>query len=293
MDPLLKKLTMLNHCAALSFKQVKRLLNDDPGLRCLESTSVSYFQSKLQISSTKAAELHRKLHTLPFEKLFQSYQQNQIHMIHFQDPQYPKLLKNIYDPPWLLYAIGNLPLLNERQLAVVGSRKVLDESIYALSKLLPHLVANGFVITSGLAKGVDTAAHKMTINQGGRTIGVLGSGFFHIYPQENRNLAENMKLNHLLLSEYPPYQKPNPWHFPMRNRIISGMSCGTLVVQAAKKSGSLITAEFALQEGREVFAVPGTMHLPEYEGVHLLIQQGAKLVMNGNDITEELTNFYS
>ncbi|RDI47471.1 DNA processing protein [Falsibacillus pallidus] len=293
MNPLKTKLTMLNHCAVISFRQLQRLLDDDPELRCLESRSVSYFQSKLQISSMKATELHRNLHTLPFEKLFHSYRLNQIYIIHFKDPQYPHLLKNIYNPPWLLYAIGNPSLLNERQLAVVGSRKVVEPSLMALSKLIPHLVSNGFVITSGLAKGVDKAAHTLTINHGGQTIGVLGSGFFHIYPQENRTLAENMKLNHLLLSEYPPHQKPNPWHFPMRNRIISGMASGTLVVQAAKKSGSLITAELALQEGREVFAVPGSMHLPEYEGSHFLIQQGAKLVMNGNDITEELTNFYS
>ena len=178
--------------------------------------------------------------------------------------------------------------LKREAIAIVGARGADGYSQAALNLLLPPLITNDIVIVSGLAKGADTMAHKRTIEFGGKTIAVLGGGFFHLYPSENRGLAEKIKHEHLLISEYPPIWKPEKWHFPMRNRIISGLAKGTVVIQAKKRSGSLITADFALDASREVFALPGQIDNPLSEGTNHLIQQGAKLISSGQDILEEL-----
>jgi DNA processing protein len=231
-----------------------------------------------------------RLQIKPADKLLAEYSANNIHLITFFDKVYPESLKTIYQPPWVLFAKGDLSLLNsQKTLAVVGSRNASTYGLKTIEYLFPQLIDSGTVIISGLAKGIDAHSHKTAIRLGGKTIGVIAGGFNHLYPKENIELAKYMMQNHLVLSEYPPDTKPERWHFPMRNRIISGLSRGTLIVEAQKKSGSLITAEFALNDGREVFAVPGSILSANSEGVHELIQQGAKLIKNSGDILEELT----
>jgi DNA processing protein len=217
------------------------------------------------------------------------YKNNEISVITIFDKEYPRALKEIYQPPWVLYAKGDISLLEkEPMLAVVGSRQATQYGKNAIRLIFPELIDHNLVIVSGLAKGIDALAHEQTIRLGGRTIAVIAGGLYHIYPKENIPLATNMMRSQLILSEYPPDTKPLRWHFPARNRIISGLSAGTLIIEAKRKSGSLITANYAVHEGREVFSLPGSIFNPCSGGTNELIQQGAKLVTNANDILEEL-----
>lgn len=222
------------------------------------------------------------------DQIINLYNSHNIQFITILDPEYPPLLKEIYQPPLGLFILGNKELLSQKILAIVGARDADGLGKDVLNKLLPPLIDRQLVIVSGLAKGADTFAHEKTIQLGGKTIAVLGSGFYHIYPRENMKLAKIIAMDHCLVSEYPPIKRPEKWHFPMRNRIIAGLSLGVLVLQAKRRSGSLITADFALDAGREVFAIPGPIQHKLFEGTNRLIQQGAKLVMNAQDILEEL-----
>ncbi|MBM7578484.1 DNA-processing protein DprA [Jeotgalibacillus terrae] len=202
------------------------------------------------------------------------------------DSIYPDHLREIYDPPVILYSKGNAEYLsNQKMLAVVGSRKADQYTETMLNIILPDLLAEGICIVSGLAKGADSIAHRLALN--GQTIGVTGSGFQHIYPRSNHDLYQQMAARQLLLSEYPPYIKPQKFHFPMRNRIIAGLSKGLLVTQAAMKSGTMITVDRALEEGRDIFSVPGSALDPLCEGTNSLISQGAKLTVSAKDILNE------
>jgi DNA processing protein len=217
------------------------------------------------------------------------YQTNEITVITILDKEYPPLLKEIYQPPWALFAKGDLSLLETvPKLAVVGSRQATQYGKNAIRLIFPGLIDKGVLIVSGLARGVDALAHEYAIKNGGNTIAVIAGGFYHIYPKENMNLALEMMKNQLVLSEYPPDTKPLRWHFPSRNRIISGLSKGTLIIEAKRKSGSLITANFAVNEGRDVFSLPGSIFNPYSIGANELIQQGAKLVTSAEDILEEI-----
>lgn len=211
-------------------------------------------------------------------------------VICFQDPLYPPQLKEIADPPLLLYVAGNAALLSAAQIAIVGSRHPSPLGSEKASEFAAQLAATGFVITSGLALGIDKACHQGTLAVQGKTIAVLGTGLNQIYPRTHVGLA-NTILQHggALVSEFPLNTAPLPWHFPRRNRIISGLSLGVLVVEAALNSGSLITARCALEQNREVFAIPGSINHPLARGCHQLIRQGAKLVETLDDILEELS----
>ncbi|RST75599.1 DNA-protecting protein DprA [Siminovitchia acidinfaciens] len=222
------------------------------------------------------------------KRILEKYRANDISIVTIYDNEYPEMLKEIYDPPLALFTLGEKSLLKRNSIAIVGARTADVYAKQAIESLLGPLLERDMVIVSGLAKGTDTFAHRLTIQLGGKTIAVLGGGFFHLYPPENKQLAEQIKKGHLLVSEYPPIWRPQKWYFPMRNRIISGLAKGTVIVQAKVRSGSLITADYALEEGREVFAVPGPIGAPLSEGTNKLIQQGAKLVTSGNDILEEL-----
>ncbi|MCF1675519.1 MAG: DNA-processing protein DprA [Tetragenococcus halophilus] len=204
---------------------------------------------------------------------------------------YPAELLELPYPPLVIFYRGNLDLLNYPRLAFVGARQASKYSTQVISKLLPTIVKRQFVIVSGLAKGVDRMSHEMTIRSGGLTIGVVGCGLDICYPREVSALFGEMKKNHLVLSEYPqgtPIQKN---HFPMRNRIIAGLSKATCVIEAKERSGSLITAQLALDYGKEVFAIPGEILTGQSDGCHRLIQDGAKCVVSVQDILEELPNF--
>ncbi|MGE6258738.1 DNA-processing protein DprA [Heyndrickxia sporothermodurans] len=282
------RLLHLHHCRGIGQQGILKILQYDPSLKKLYHFSAPLLRNLTQLSSENFRKFHYDLHHLDPTKIILNLTTNKINYVTIFDKDYPYLLKQIYNPPLVLYTIGNMSLMKNPCLAIVGSRKGNENARLAIEVLLPPLIKKGINIVSGLAKGVDTMAHQSTIKLKGKTIGILGSGFFHVYPQENELLAENMKKEHLLISEYPPQVRPQRWHFPMRNRIISGLCRGTLIIQAEERSGSLITAEYALQEGREVFAVPGYISDSLSRGTNRLIQQGAKLVLHGEDIIEEL-----
>ncbi len=202
---------------------------------------------------------------------------------------YPPLLSETADPPLLLYVIGDATCLPLPQLAVVGSRNPTRGGERTAREFAMHLAASGLAITSGLASGIDTAAHEGAIAAGGRTIAVMGTGIDRVYPAANRGLAHRIvDSGGALVSEFPLGVAPAPWHFPRRNRIIAGLSLGTLVVEAARRSGSLITARLAAEQGREVFAIPGSIHNALARGCHRLIRDGARLVESAEDIFSEL-----
>jgi DNA processing protein len=204
------------------------------------------------------------------------------------NPKYPTALLNIASPPMVLYVEGNLEILNQRQIALVGSRAPSHQGKQIAKFITQALCEYDWVINSGLALGVDGICHQQTLDSHGRTVGVLGCGIDEIYPMRHKSLSERILNNNgTLLSEFTPGVKPKPEHFPRRNRIISGMSKGVVVVEAAIKSGSLISARYAAEQGKEVFAIPGNIFNPLSAGCHWLIQQGAKLVTCVEDINEE------
>jgi len=210
------------------------------------------------------------------------------HIITLTDSNYPQLLRQIPDPPPFLYVSGKLDR-SPVKIAVVGSRNATGYGLTTTKALSTNLAALGVTIVSGMARGIDTAAHQGALAAGGRTIAVLGSGLEQIYPASNKPLFQRISEEGAVVSEFSLFTKPEGHNFPIRNRIISGMSLGTVVVEATKKSGSLITARLAAEQNREVFAVPGSIHSFKSIGTHTLIKQGAKLVENAQDIIEELT----
>ncbi len=210
------------------------------------------------------------------------------HLLTWEDAHYPPLLKEIHDPPAVLYAKGNLDCFKQLTLAMIGSRKPSITGSETAKRFAYELAANPLSIVSGLALGIDTQAHKGCLEANGKTIAVMGTGIDRVYPYQNHHLAEKICFNGLLLSEFPLGTPPAAGHFPQRNRIISGLSLITLVVEAAIRSGSLITARMALEQNRDVFAIPGSILNPQARGCHYLLQQGAKLVTSSQDILEEL-----
>jgi DNA processing protein len=204
------------------------------------------------------------------------------------DPEYPALLKQIVDPPPALFYRGDLALAQKPSIAMVGSRRASPYALNAAEHLARQVVSAGIAIVSGLARGVDSASHAAALEAGGATIAILGTGIDIVYPRSNRRLFRLIEERGLILSEFAPGTPPLPMNFPIRNRVISGISLGTVIVEATSRSGSLITARTAAEQNREVFAVPGPIFSAGSEGTHRLIQYGAKLVHDANDILEEL-----
>lgn len=202
------------------------------------------------------------------------------------DDDYPLELKEIHNPPVLLFYKGNLDLLQKAKLAVVGARKCSDVGSKSVRKIITEL-ENRFVIVSGLARGIDTAAHLSALKNGGASIGIIGTGLDVYYPKENQRLQDFMMQNHLVMSEYGPGEQPLKYHFPERNRIIAGLCQGIVVAEAKMRSGSLITCERALEEGRDIFAIPGNILDGKTSGCLQLIQEGAKCITSGFDISNE------
>jgi DNA processing protein len=288
MDEFRKKFIYLCNIPGISWNEIYQTLKKDPQLQNLskikphhQSQSGIVKNQKFQLSSLQK---HDYLH-----EQIKSYSSKGIEVITYFDDHYPPMLKEIYQPPWCLFLLGNSALLhNPNKLAIVGARQASPYGCNVIEFILPPLVKKNIIIISGLAKGIDALAHQTTMDYGGNTIAVIAGGFFHLYPKENENLAKRIAIQNLIISEYPPDTKPLKWHFPARNRIISGLSLGTIIIEAKRKSGSLITANYALQEGREVFAIPGNIFSELSEGTNDLIQQGAKLVLTGEDILSEL-----
>ena len=236
-------------------------------------------------------ETNKWIESMDWDLEIKKLQDKKVKILTILDGAYPQRLKEIYLPPIVLFYRGNLSLINQRTVAIVGSR---DHSKYAkecIHELIPPIVNDGIVVVSGLARGVDTLAHEEALKTNGNTIAVIGSGLDVIYPPENANLYSMIGNKGLLLSEYPLMSRPLKLHFPYRNRIIAGLSHGVCVIEAKEKSGSLITANLALSENREVFAVPGNIFSPHSKGTNSLIEAGACLVSSGETISKNLKYF--
>lgn len=239
------------------------------------------------VSDRLAAAIHGQPVTDAVRKELAEIGRSDYSVVTMNDPGYPDLLLRIPDPPPFLYVHGALGDCS-RCIAVVGARSATAYGRYTAEKLCREMTGAGITIVSGLARGIDTAAHRGALAAGGRTIAVLGTGLSRIYPEANRELVRRIAASGAVITEFPLNAGPDPHHFPVRNRIISGISLGTVVVEAARKSGSLITARLAAEQNREVFAVPGNVHSAKSAGTHYLIKQGAKLVETAADIFEEL-----
>ncbi len=255
-------------------------------LNCIYDLSPHDLQKNLPLKPDFSLQLCKYLRSHPIEPVLETYKQHNIHSISINEKRFPDQLKHIPDPPLILYYQGKIGLCsNNRLLSVVGSRKPTSNAPEVLRTLLMPLIMEGFTIVSGLAAGIDGLSHQLALRSA--TIAVLGSGLCHPYPAQNRGLFKEIAEHHLVLSEYPPFVRPERWFFPERNRIISGLSQATLVVEAQARSGSLITADQALEQGKDVLAVPGPITDLNYKGTNFLIQQGAKLIMSHEDILTE------
>ncbi|RLQ92685.1 DNA-processing protein DprA [Planomicrobium sp. Y74] len=289
MDSLFEqRLMALHYVYPQPLNRIKRLMIDDSNLEHLESRPAWEISQLLGIKPEAAISLkdaYRKSLNNPYSE---TYEKHKIIPISYNHPNYPQSLFHLIDPPVILYAKGKIEyLLNEDRIAVIGARKASVYSQKAMDLILPDLVAAGFIVVSGLAKGADAMAHRTAIDCGGKTIAVTGSGFLHPYPKENDELNIIIEETQLAITEYPPYMQPKRWNFPMRNRIISGLAKGVLVTEAEVKSGTLSTIEHALEHGKDIFAVPGSICSPLSAGPHKLIFEGAKPVWNGLQVLEE------
>ncbi|MFD2704819.1 DNA-processing protein DprA [Salibacterium lacus] len=269
----------------MTWKRTAAIYRIDPTFSLPYHLSASELAQCLHLEPYQASSLRRYLHST--ERTPACYEKQDIHILTPFMKEYPQRLRHIYDPPWVLYAKGRIDLLHsEKSLAVVGTRKPTSYGLEALEELLPPVIEQGTCIISGLAAGTDTAAHKLTVRKKGAAAAVLGAGFAHIYPRENTAIFHQLSRCHLLLSEFPPDTPPRKWQFPMRNRIISGLSDAVFITEAASRSGSLITAYQALEQGRDVKVLPGSIFSPMSAGTNQLIKEGALPVTGAHDLLE-------
>jgi DNA processing protein len=284
------------HFARVSAKQLKEIEQLFGSLEQALLRPLQEWKNSKILTEKKLAYLFDKENENKIQQAIEWQKQAQQRIICLDDECFPDLLKKISDPPILLYVLGSVALLSDPQIGIVGSRNASRYGVTVAQDFAEHLVNVGLTVTSGLASGIDKAAHEGALKAeqkqkspgGGATIAVVGTGLDRVYPATNKNLAHEIAKNGAIVSEYPLGTKPLARHFPERNRIISGMSTGVLVVEAALKSGSLITARLAMEQGREVFAVPNSINSAQAKGCHQLIRQGAKLVESGTDILEDL-----
>lgn len=281
------RLVHLHRCRHMTRRLIRKTLSIDPSLKKMYKLTKGQISDLLALPNDKAFALYQDLHNSTLHKQA-IYDIRKYQVITILDKTYPPMLKPINDPPIVLYAIGNTALLTDAPaLSVVGTRNPSSEAKEKIRQILTPLVKKEWVIVSGMAKGIDSLAHWLPLAYEGKTIAVLGGGFNHIYPRQNITLFNQIEEKGLILSEYPPHILPRPYHFPERNRIISGLGFGTLVIEATEKSGTLITVDQALDQGREVYAVPGSPLMPQTKGCHRMIQDGAKLIMNAEELLED------
>jgi DNA processing protein len=258
---------------------------DPPAKACGASTAT--LSALLNIDSAQAEEVKN-----PLRSVGDAAARVRDTVVTLADAGYPMLLREIIDPPLVLHVRGDRSLLQREAVAIVGSRRASPYALNAARKLAEPLARDaGLVIVSGLARGVDAAAHEAALDAGGATMAVLGTGIDVVYPRSHGRLFRRIEEHGLIVSEFPPGTPPLAANFPMRNRVISGSTRGTVIVEATSRSGSLITARMAAEQGREVFAVPGSIFSAGSEGTHRLIQYGAKLVHDANDVLDELPGF--
>lgn len=277
------KLHRMNGIGPSSFHKLLRAFNNNPAA-ALTASETQWRQAGLNNNQIKPLSERQ---TDPSADL-RWLEAKDHHLILWGDPDYPGLLNEIANPPPLLFIRGDKSILNHPQLAIVGSRNPTRGGLENARAFASHLARAGLGITSGLAIGIDGASHEAALDTNGLTIAVAATGLDQVYPARHRGLADRIAASGAIVSEFPIGVRPQAEHFPRRNRIISGMSIGTLVIEAAQRSGSLITARNAGEQGREIFAVPGSIHNPLARGCHRLIRQGAKLVETAEDILEEL-----
>ncbi len=268
--------------------RVRRLLEHFGSPQAILSASPRELRSVTGIGEEMAALLSDWKNHIDLAEEKRRIADHGIDLLTLDDPTYPESLRHIHDPPFLLYVKGRLTPADAASVGVVGSRRTTHYGKDQAKKLSFQLAKAGFTIVSGLARGIDTAAHEAALAAGGRTLAVLGSGIGNLYPPENQALADRIAESGAVISEFPVLYVPDKQSFPLRNRIVAGLSRGLLVVEAPAWSGALITANHALEQGRAVFAVPGPIDRPTSEGCHRLIQQGAKLVCTVDDIVDEL-----
>ncbi|PIC65645.1 DNA-protecting protein DprA [Sporosarcina sp. P13] len=284
-----KQLINLHYIHPVPFNRYYLLLEENPSLDDLESYSNAHWNHLFDLSKEKASrfsEQYKEISRFPLIELLENMNCIPIPSFH---PDYPKELKQLCDPPAILYSMGNRKLLKKQpRVGIIGSRKATSYSKKALDFIVPPLVDHGIPIVSGLAAGADTLAHRAAIDYGGDTIGVLGHGFSHMYPKKNEKIAQEMAENHLLVTEYPPYFSPAKWTFPMRNRIISGLSNALVITESVERSGTMSTVEHALDHGKEIFAVPGAIDSPLSAGPNKLLDEGAKPLWSGFQIIDSL-----
>ncbi|UCZ51735.1 DNA-processing protein DprA [Bacillus shivajii] len=283
-----ERLLHLHYCSYGSFKLIKKIFDKDPEFKQIYEMSPKEVELHYGATYKQSTVLLQNMKRFTIEKVKKNLQERNIHVTTIFQRDYPPLLKQIYDPPWVLYYQGDLSILhNFLPISVVGTRHPSKYAYYELKQLIKPLIEHGFIIISGLALGIDKFSHEIAMNDNGKTAAVCAFGFENVYPRSNLSLFDSLKQSQLVISEYPPYVQPKKWHFPERNRIISGLSMCTLIVEAKEKSGSLITADLAMQQNRDVLALPGRLSQRESVGTNRLIQQGAKLILSVEDILEE------
>ena len=283
---ILKHWLALYHAPGVGAVAFQRILDAVPDLRTLGHQSSEQLDG-LGISTATIAAL-RQTDTASISRDLEWHLQPGNRIMTCRDPDYPVMLAQLDAPPPVIYVHGDCALLSEPQLAMVGSRHPTPSGIRIATEFARYLSAAGLVVTSGLALGIDAACHAGALQAGAPTIAVMGTGLDRVYPARHRDLARQIAEHGALVSEFPVGTAPRAENFPQRNRLISGMSLGTLVVEAALRSGSLITARYAGEQGREVFAIPGSINNPLARGCHQLIRQGAKLVETARDVIDEL-----
>ncbi|STX44270.1 protein smf [Legionella donaldsonii] len=279
-------LIALNKIEQIGPRTLVKLLQRWPDLE--EMFRLSERQLQQAGLPAKMAQAISSFHFKELEADFRWQEKSNHHLLTWEDSNYPTLLKEIHDPPLILYAIGELSCLQQPAIAIVGSRKPSITGSELARRFAYELTMNHLTVVSGLAQGIDTQAHRGSLDARGKTVAVMATGIDRIYPRQNAQLAAEISQNGLLISEFSLKTAPTAGHFPRRNRIISGLSLATLVVEAAIRSGSLITARLALEQNRDVLAVPGSLLNPQARGCHHLLQQGARLVTSSQDVLDEL-----
>lgn len=283
-----KKGSILLNLAGLGPLKCKKIIENLPDINNLLEIKNSQFTNFSFLTLKEIQQIIKIRDSRLFSDELEAIAENKFKVIDIFDDSYPYLLKQISSPPLLLYLKGNVELLKNYSLAIVGTRAPSEYGKRVAFSFSAQLADFGFTVVSGLARGIDTEAHKGAIRKSASTIAVLGSGLNKIYPLQNKALAKHICQEGLLISEYPINTPPLAKNFPQRNRIISGLSQGVLVVEAAARSGALITANFALSQNREVFAVPGNISQSQSKGPHSLIKEGARLIDSVEDILDEI-----
>lgn len=282
-----KRLIHIHNCRGVTRNIIKRFFQQDPTLKSIYSLSASSLSKAFLFPMKNATLFYSDLHNLELSETIRDNLRD-CDIVTILDKNYPNILRQIKDPPLVLYVKGDPSILHHQPgLSVIGTRKPSNEAGSKIKHIVIPLIKKDWMLISGMAKGIDSYAHHLSLRYGGKTIAVLGGGFNHIYPKENMKLFHQIVENGLVISEYPPHLPPTRYHFPERNRIISGLSFGTLVIEAMERSGTMITVDQALDQGREVYAVPGSPLIQQTKGCHQMIQEGAKLVQEANDIFED------